>query len=233
MQKNMKYSAVIVAGGMGKRLGKPMPKAFVPLAGKELFRYSLELFDKMNKFDSIILVVPAEAVAETEAKVISLNLTTVVRIVAGGAERWNSVENGVRAAGDVDVVAIHDAARPFLTEKLVEELLIASENCDGVITANPVVDTVREFSGEFCGTTVDRSKLIAVGTPQLFKTSVLLDCFEKATDLETIPTDEAMLLEAFGKKVEFRYGDPLNFKVTAPSDMIIAEAIIKAGELSE
>lgn len=224
----MTSSMVIVAGGMGKRLGKPIPKAFVPLAGKELFRYSLELFDSMNRFESIVLVVPEAAVEDTKEKIEEMGLSTNCIVIAGGAERWNSVENGVRAAGDVDIVAIHDAARPFITAEVVTELLERAETCDGVITANPVVDTVREFSGDTCGTTVDRSKLIAVGTPQVFQKAVIVDCFEKATDLPSIPTDEAMLLEAFGKEVKFCYGDPLNFKVTAPSDIIIAEAIIRA-----
>ncbi len=225
----MTSSAVIVAGGMGKRLGKPIPKAFVPLAGKELFRYSLELFDKMARFESIVLVVPAEAVEETEIKISAMSITTPCTVIAGGRERWNSVETGVRAAGEVDIVCIHDAARPFLTAELVDELLVSAESCDGVITANPVVDTVREFHGNVCGKTVDRSKLIAVGTPQLFKRNVLLSCFEQAPKMNIVPTDEAMLLEAFGKSVLFSYGDPLNFKVTAPSDMIIAEAVISAG----
>lgn len=222
----MTSSVVIVAGGMGKRLGKPIPKAFVPLAGKEMFRYSLELFDSMKLFTNIILVVPADAVAASEEKINALNLTTNVKVVPGGAERWNSVENGVIAAGDVDIVAIHDAARPFITKEVVADLLSVAETCDGVITANPVVDTVREFSSDICGTTVDRSKLIAVGTPQLFKRTLLLECFQKASEMDIIPTDEAMLLEQFGKEVKFSYGDPLNFKVTTPSDITIAEAIL-------
>ncbi len=222
----MSCSVVIVAGGMGKRLGKPIPKAFVPIAGKEMFRYSLELFDSMNRFKSIVLVVPAEAVEATEDKLSALNLQTNCVVIAGGEERWNSVENGVRAAGDVDVVAIHDAARPFVTEAVVETLLKSIESCTGVITANPVVDTVREFSGDLCGATVDRSTLIAVGTPQVFQKDVLLNCFNRIECLDSIPTDEAMLLEAFGERVKFVYGDPLNFKVTAPSDMVLADAIL-------
>jgi len=217
---------------MGKRLGKPIPKAFVPIAGKEMFRYSLELFDSMNKFQSIILVVPAEAVKETEDKISALNLTTSCEVIAGGEERWNSVENGVRAAGDVDVVAIHDAARPFVTTAVVDTLLESIKTCTGVITANPVVDTVREFNDELCGATVDRSTLIAVGTPQVFKRDTLLNCFNRIECLESIPTDEAMLLEAFGERVKFVYGDPLNFKVTAPSDMILAEAILSLRDSS-
>ncbi len=226
----MKQSAVIVAGGMGKRLGKPIPKAFVEIANKEMFRYSLELFDSMGCFESIVLVVPAEAVEETKEKVIHGSYTTNVIVVEGGEERWNSVENGVIASGNVDLVAIHDAARPFVTEAVVNGLLEEAATYAGIITANPVVDTVREFHGHICGKTIDRSKLIAVGTPQVFNRATLLECFDTARHSGIIPTDEAMLLESCGKKVHFIYGDPLNFKVTAPSDMILAEAIVKLRE---
>jgi len=226
----MKQSAVIVAGGMGKRLGKPIPKAFVEIAGKEMFRYSLEIFDSLNCFESIVLVVPSEAVEETNDKVREGSYKTSVVVVAGGVERWNSVENGVIAAGDVELVAIHDAARPFVTKDVVLGLLEQAKLHDGIITANPVVDTVREFHGEICGKTIDRSKLIAVGTPQVFNRVTLLECFDISRHQGIIPTDEAMLLENCGKKVHFLYGDPLNFKVTAPSDMILAEAIVKMRE---
>lgn len=223
----MKFGAVIVAGGMGKRLGKPIPKAFVPINNKELFLYSLEVFDNHKETSVITLVVPESAVESTKEKIAKNNIQTKVNVIAGGKERWNSVENGVKATEDVDVVAIHDAARPFITEDIIDDLYTKVKNISGIITANPVVDTVREFDGNTCGKTVDRSKLIAVGTPQVFKRDVLLDCFEKATSLETIPTDEAMLLEAFGIPVEFSYGNPLNFKVTTPSDITIAEAILQ------
>ena len=224
----MKFGAVIVAGGMGKRLGQPIPKAFVPIAGKELFLYSLEVLDSVAQIEKIVLVVPELAINSTKQKIIENNIHTETVVVAGGKERWNSVENGVKALGDdIDIVAVHDSARPFITIDLVETLLNEAKSCSGIITANPVIDTVREFEGNRCGKTVDRSKLIAVGTPQVFKRDILLDCFNKAKELDIIPTDEAMLLETFGIEVNFSYGSPLNFKVTTPSDITVAEAIIK------
>lgn len=227
----MNCTAVIVAGGMGSRLGKSIPKAFVPLAGKELFRHSLELFDKTSLFEDMIVVVPAEAVEDTNALLEGLNLTTPTKAIGGGAERWNSVQNGVNEAKG-EVVFIHDAARPFITEKILTDLIDQMGDEEGIITANPVVDTVRTFDGDYCGKTVDRSTLIAVGTPQVFKVPALQECYKKAAEVGTIPTDEAMLLEAFGKKVKFCYGDPINFKVTTPSDFRIAEALMaqKGGE---
>lgn len=226
----MNCSAVIVAGGMGTRLGKAIPKAFVPLAGKELFRYSLEIFLKSNLFCEVIVVVPQEAVVDTNALLESLQTPIPCKAIAGGEERWNSVQNGVNEVSG-EVVFIHDAARPFLTDSIINELIKNLDDDAGIITANPVVDTVRTFDGDYCGTTVDRSTLIAVGTPQVFKVAALQECYSKADSLTTLPTDEAMLLEAFGKKVKFSYGDPLNFKVTTPSDFRIAEALVAQGSV--
>lgn len=225
----MNCTAIIVAGGMGSRLGRSIPKAFVPLGGKELFRYSLEIFDASNLFSEIIIVVPVEAVEESNALIRRLNCTTPTVAIGGGVERWNSVKNGVDRAS-TDLVLIHDAARPFVTESIIKELLRDLGNDAGIITANPVVDTVRTFDGDYCGTTVDRSTLIAVGTPQLFVASKLHECYEKAHTLSVLPTDEAMLLEAFGEKVKFSYGAPKNFKVTTPSDFEIAEALVTQSE---
>jgi 2-C-methyl-D-erythritol 4-phosphate cytidylyltransferase len=227
--RSMKTSIVIVAGGMGRRLGKSIPKAFVPIANKETFVYSLELFDRMNQFHSIVLVVPEMAVLETKDKIDKMSLETPVVVIAGGAERWESVFKGVNAATDADQVMIHDAARPFVTEIVVLDLLQKIGDSAGVITATPVIDTIRYFDEDRCGTTVDRSKMIAVGTPQLFNRTVLQECFAKIETMESIPTDEAMLLEKCGERVLFSYGDRLNFKVTTPEDLEIAEALLATG----
>lgn len=218
-------TAVIVAGGMGTRLGKPIPKAFVPLAGKEIFRYSLEIFDTSALFDEIIVVVPSVAVDATNKLLNSLNIDTASCAIAGGKERWQSVQNGVECAKG-ELVFIHDAARPFVTDDILRGLLKAIGTEDGIITANPVVDTVRKFDGDYCGQTVDRSTLIAVGTPQVFRTAVLKECYRDVHTLKALPTDEAMLLETFHKKVKFSFGDPANFKITTPSDFEIAEALV-------
>ena len=224
----LEISAVIVAGGMGKRLGKSIPKAFVEINNREIFTYSLTLFESMKIFKDIVIVVPKAAVKDTEHKIANLNLSGNITVVEGGAERHNSVYNGVIAT-DSDYVLIHDSARPFVTKKVVEDLINDIGNSASVITATPVVDTVRNFSDNICGKTVDRSKLIAVGTPQLFNRDTLIDCFHKAEDLDLIPTDEAMLLEQFGRKVRFVYGDRLNFKVTTKEDLDLAEALIAYG----
>lgn len=219
-------SAIIVAGGMGKRLGKEIPKAFVPIGDKELFMYSAEIFDDMKIFNEIIIVVPETAIEETKKK--TAKFTTKVIVVAGGKERHNSVENGINNASG-ETVLVHDAARPFISKELVAGLIENYKNTDfsGVISANLVVDTIRKFHGDLCGKTINRDELISVGTPQVFNKEILLDCFSKIEISDSIPTDEAMLVQNFGYEVGWVKGSKLNFKVTTPEDMILAEAIVK------
>jgi len=222
----MSVSAIIVAGGTGKRLGKEIPKAFVPIAAKEIFLYSAQVFDEMHIFSEIIIVVPQTAIEETIRKTSGFSTKTIV--VEGGKERHNSVENGLKYASGKKAL-IHDAARPFIDKKLVAGLLERAEDeriC-GVISANKIVDTVRKYDGELCGQTVNRDELIAVGTPQIFEKEILLECFAKMADSEKIPTDEAMLVQSFGHKVVWVDGSKLNFKITTPQDLILADAIVK------
>jgi 2-C-methyl-D-erythritol 4-phosphate cytidylyltransferase len=227
----MSISAIIVAGGMGKRLGKEIPKAFVPICRKELFLYSAEIFDEMGIFNEIIVVVPNSAIAKTQEK--TADFSTKIIIAQGGKERHNSVENGVKKASG-DIVIIHDAARPFATKELVGQLIenYTGNNFCGMICANPIVDTIRRFENNLCGQTINRSELIAVGTPQIFDKKTLLDCFAKIEDLSEIPTDEAMLVQKFGHKVGWIKSSKMNFKITTPEDIILAEAIVKNGEIS-
>jgi 2-C-methyl-D-erythritol 4-phosphate cytidylyltransferase len=226
----MSISAVIVAGGMGKRLGKEIPKAFVPIYQKELFLYSAQVFDKMRVFNEIIIVVPDGAITQTQEK--TADFATKVVVVQGGKERHNSVENGVKKASG-GVVLIHDAARPFITKELVAALIQNYENggLPAAICANPVVDTVRKFDGSVCGQTINRSELIAVGTPQIFDKEILLNCFAQIEKLDELPTDEAMLMQKFGHKVGWINSSRMNFKVTTPEDIILAEAVAKNGEI--
>jgi len=228
----MNVSAVIVAGGMGKRLEKEIPKAFVPILGKELFLYSAQVFDKTQIFNEIVIVAAQTAIEETIQK--TKDLSTKIIVVEGGKERHNSVENGVKATSG-DTVLIHDAARPFVTSRLVGELVeyYEKQNAHGVISANPIVDTIRKFDGNICKETVNREELIAVATPQIFDKKILLNCFEKICEMDKIPTDEAMLVQRFGYKVVWLKGDKLNFKITTPQDLILAEAVIKGDFLNE
>lgn len=225
MQNNV--AAVIVAAGRGTRLGATIPKAFITLAGEPLLRYSLRTFDSHQSITRIILVVPADYTEMTATLIRDARVTATPSIVSGGSERWESVRNGVQAAQeDADWVLVHDAARPFVTTAIIDAVLEQSESYRAVVTATEVADTIREYDGHRAGRTVDRSGLVRVGTPQLFHRPTLTKAFEFAGAMDTPPTDEAVLMEKMGVAVGIAWGDALNFKITTPQDLRIAEAIV-------
>ena len=119
----------------------------------------------------------------------------------------------------------HDAARPFVTRAVVDAVLAKRSRYDCVITATPEVDTLREIKGVIAGRTVDRTKLVNVGTPQLFRRSLLMRALAEAPLLPVPPTDEAALMQRIGVTVAFAPGDPMNFKITTPADLALAEAL--------
>ena len=218
-------SAIIVAAGAGTRLGSILPKAFIDLRGKPLFRYSLDVLLSHEAVAEAALVVPEAYNDEALRIVDDAGYDKDVTIVQGGEQRWQSVESGVRALTS-EWVFVHDAARPFVTNTVVDRMLEKMDRFDCVITATPEVDTVRAFSGELAGTVVDRSKLIRVGTPQLFRRLKLLEAFRMAASLPVPPTDEAALMQHAGIPVGIAWGDPMNFKITTSADLAMAEALL-------
>lgn len=213
---------IIVAAGSGSRLGFSIPKAFVPLAGKPLLSWSLDTFLNHPSIRNIILVVPQSMLDETTSKFGSARVNCVV----GGAERWESVRNGVRAS-DADYVMIHDAARPFVTAKVIDSILVHSTHSDCVFTATPVVDTIRKFTGNTAGETINREELVRVGTPQFFKRTALSTAFLSIKPGDSLPTDEVMLMQKNGYTATIAWGDPNNFKITTIEDLRLAEALKK------
>jgi 2-C-methyl-D-erythritol 4-phosphate cytidylyltransferase len=216
-----RIDAVIVAAGSGSRLGASVPKAFVPLCGTPMLTYSWSTFNSHPEINTIVLVVPQQLIDSTRE--MFPDPRTI--IVGGGKERWESAKNGIQAS-NAQWVLIHDAARPFVSPRVIDSVLSLTGAFDCGITAIPEVDTVRTFSGNIAGETIDRSKLMRVGTPQLFKRELLLELIASAHTLAQIPTDEAMLFQAFGHTIGLAWGDPKNFKITTPEDFEIAEAMI-------
>ncbi len=214
--------AVIVAAGSGRRLGLNTPKAFVPLGGKPLVSYSVEVFVSHPAIGKIIIAVPPEMTEQAADCFTDSKIT----VAAGGAERWESVRNGCRLS-DAEWVLVHDAARPFLTVGVIDGLLALAGRFECAFTAVAVTDTIRTFTGEIAGETIDRSTLVRVGTPQLFRRSCLERCFELAAGLPSPPTDEIFLIQKLGFKAGIAWGDPKNFKITTREDLEIAEALVE------
>jgi 2-C-methyl-D-erythritol 4-phosphate cytidylyltransferase len=220
---------IIVAAGSGTRLGYKTPKAFVSLGNRPLFAHSIARFASHKAIGDLIVVAPPALVQRTRRIVQDLRIKKVVVVVAGGEHRWQSVKNGVNAS-EADWVLIHDSARPFVSNAVIDAVLALSGKYHAVIPVVPEVDTVRTFSGDRAGKTLDRSKIVRVQTPQMFLRAALLDAFQRAASLASPPADEAMLMEASGTAVGLSNGDPLNFKITTKGDLEMARALWEKGK---
>jgi 2-C-methyl-D-erythritol 4-phosphate cytidylyltransferase len=210
--------AVLAAAGRGERLGADRPKAFAKLGGRPLLAESLERLDASGWIDAIVIVAPSGW--EEPAILLAEELTTskVAACVAGGETRAESVSAGVAEVdNDAAVILVHDAARPMLTEEVVERVLTAlNEGWDGAVPALPLADTIKRVRDGHVVETLDREELAAVQTPQAFLAPVLRDAL--AGDLADA-TDCAALVEARGGRVTTVLGDPRLLKVTDAADL--------------
>ncbi len=197
------------------------------LGGEPLFFHSLRHFLASPLVERTVLVVPADAV-ECSAELVNSDFGTgEVEVIAGGAERQESVSYAFAAMRDsVDVVVIHDAARPFLEPSWIEKTVEAVRNYDGVIVALRATDTLKSSRNGVIDTTLDRSLIWQAQTPQTFKVEILEAAFEKAKRDGITSTDEAQLVENVGGKVTIVEGSPFNLKVTTKRDLVLAEAIL-------
>jgi 2-C-methyl-D-erythritol 4-phosphate cytidylyltransferase len=210
--------ALVVAAGRGERLGPGGPKAFVMLAGRPMIEWSLEALRAVDEVRRIVVALPPGVTAPAG--------TVGVR---GGEQRSHSVRAALAAAGEDDVVLVHDAARPLVTPRTVRECLqeLASHDCDGVIAAAPLADTVKETSGEEVVRTLDRSRLWAVQTPQVFHRAALEHAFTQPADAVAAATDDAALIEAAGGTIRVVPAPRTNFKITTPEDLHLAELLLR------
>jgi 2-C-methyl-D-erythritol 4-phosphate cytidylyltransferase len=224
----MNVCAVIVAAGQGTRLGLSTPKAFIELGGRPLFTYCLGVLAAHPSIGRVVIVGPPERLREMgEIAGATAGAEAKLAVVAGGAERWQSVRNGVAECSAAwEWILVHDAARPFVTRAVVDALLEKARSYLAAVTATPVDDTIRRYRNDRAGETVDRSQLVRIGTPQLFRREDLLRAFAAVAELPSPPTDEAVLMQALGIDVGIAWGDPLNFKVTSPGDLELAQALV-------
>lgn len=226
--------AIVVAAGSGSRLGAAVPKALVPVAGVPLVTRAIERLAE-GGVGEVIVVVPA---AEREAFVEVLASAPVPVIwVDGGAERQDSVANGLAALPDLDeadaegqVVLVHDAARAFVPAEVVARVIEAVRaGADAVVPAVPVSDTVRELT-DTGSVVVDRARLRAVQTPQGFRRGLLEAAHAALYETRMTVTDDAAAAEYIGCDVVLVEGSRNAFKVTDPFDLVVAEAIAARGE---
>ncbi len=227
----MKVIALVPAAGMGKRMGAEINKQYLLLAGKPIVAHTLQVFEDAPFVYDIYVIVPEAEIPYCREQVVERYGFAKVRgIVAGGAERQNSVMNGLKAvsdAGDDDVVLIHDGVRPFVTPQILKHAVDTARERDGALVAVPVKDTVKVVADGKVTATPMRETLWLAQTPQAFRYSVIMAAHEIAEAERYLGTDDASLVEWLGKEVHIVIGDYRNIKITTPEDLVLAEALFK------
>lgn len=242
--------AIVVAAGRGERLGHDRPKALVPLLGRPLLAWSLEVLAATRPLRRIVVVLPAGE--ELPADPAEWGLPggswdgpdgadgPRIVAVAGGSERSHSVRAGLAACGDgppQEPVLVHDGARPLVTEELVRACLLGvAAGADAAIAAAPMTDTVKEAVREAddagptglprVARTLDRSRLWAVQTPQVFRRDALQGALAEPDEVLAAATDDASLVEAAGGDVRLVPAPRSNLKITVPEDLDLAELLL-------
>jgi len=221
-------AAIVVAAGSGERLGAGRPKAFVALAGRPMVAWSLDAVAAAGIPRAVVAVPPGHgAVAEEALSGAADAFPLGLVLVEGGATRSASVRNALAAAGEVEAVTVHDAARPLVAAELFTATLSALADADAAIAAARVTDTVKEAGPDgLVVHTHDRSRLWAIQTPQAFRAGVLRRALDVGDDVLARATDDAWLVERAGGRVRVVESSPANFKVTTPHDLALAESLL-------
>lgn len=221
----MKVTALIVAGGSGTRMGNEKNKVFLPLLGKAIIERTLEVFFSSNYIDDIIIVTRAEDFNEC------MNLFSdrekPVKVVKGGKTRQESVYNGLKES-DCDIVVIHDAARPLITKEVMEKSILSCKENGASAVGVSCVDTLKRADIDgFITETLDRENVYRIQTPQTFYLKDIKSAHICAINDNFITTDDCALYEKYIGRIKIVPGNETNIKITFPSDILFAEAILK------
>ena len=220
-------SAIVLAGGRGKRMNYHKSKQFIEIKGKPVLVYTLEKFIYNKSIDEVILVLPEDEVDYCKKEVLQKYSLKVDRIVIGGKERQDSVFNALEAMEKANIVLIHDGARPFISEKIIEEGIKYANIYGAAAPGVTPKDTIKiKNEDNISVDTPDRNTLVAVQTPQCFKYDEIYQCHRKIKEENAIVTDDTSVVERYGHKVYLYEGDYTNIKITTTEDLILAERLI-------
>lgn len=233
----MKTTAIVLAGGSGKRMNSTVKKQFLQIHDKPLLYYALKAFED-SFIDSIILVASEEDQEYCQKEIIEkYHFHKIKKIVAGGKERYHSVANGVMAAEPCDYLFIHDGARPFITQDMLQRLLDEVQKSNACVAGMPVKDTIKIADADgYIETTPKRDLVWMIQTPQVFSYEMISKAYalllkeEDSLIAKGISiTDDAMVVETLlGEKVKLVEGSYKNIKITTPEDISVAEGFLQA-----
>ena len=227
----MKTVAIIPAGGVGRRMGTEIPKQYLLLSGIPILAHTLKVFQGSPVIDEIVLIVPDADMTEVRQAIVEkYSLTKVGLILPGGAERQDSVRNGLQELGDEhEIIVIHDAVRPFVSENLICQAVAAAREFGAITVGVPVKDTVKKVTAEgWVKKTVVREGLWLTQTPQVFRRPIILDAYKKAAADGFYGTDDAGLVERMGIPVRMIPGENDNIKMTTSEDLLWGDRIIRS-----
>lgn len=218
-----KAVVVVPAGGTGTRMGARLPKQYLELAGAPLLVHTLRALARAASVAGLVVAVPAARVEATRRLLRRYRLSRPCEVVAGGADRQESVWLGLQAVpAGVRWIVVHDAVRPFIGRDLVERLLAAARRWGAATCGLEVRETVKRVKGAMVESTVDRDGLWLVQTPQAFSRDLLWEGHEQARRDGFTGTDDAVLVERVGGRVAMVPGLPQNIKITTPEDLRVA-----------
>ena len=222
-------SAIILAGGKGKRMRSAISKQFIDIKGKPIIYYTLKKFSENKKIDNIIVVLPEDEVKYFKENILKKYELRINKIVIGGKERQDSVYNALKSLknSSTDIVLIHDGARPFISERIINEGIKFAEIYGAAAPGVMPKDTIKvKNEKNFSVDTPNRANLVSIQTPQVFKFDEILECHEKIRYNGEQVTDDTMVVEKYGYSVYLYDGEYTNIKVTTPEDLILAERLI-------
>lgn len=226
----MQLGVIIAAGGIGSRMGRGS-KQLLMLAGKPVLAHTIGIFDPVDSVSEIVVAIEEGDVERCRSEVLEPGgFHKVKKLVTGGGSRAESVRNALEAlTSEIDTVAVHDGARPLFPAELLGDALGAMENeqIDGAIFGLPVTDTIKEAGDSgLIEHTLERSRLWAAQTPQVFRRHVLESACDRPARELSAATDDAVLVETLGGRVLLLEGSKENIKMTTPEDLMLAEAIL-------
>jgi len=219
-KKSTRCAALIAAAGSGRRMGGEVPKQFIEVAGKTVLRHTLELFLGLPAVEKIVVALPPDSVKPFEDSLTEAERKRVVA-VAGGRSRQESVYNGLCALDprEIDVVAIHDAARPLVDREVVQKTIELAAEGKAAMACAPMRDTVKRAEAGLVAATVDRGDLWLAQTPQTFPLEMILEAHRRARAEGLAATDDAALCERLGIPVHLVESTAANLKITGPYDL--------------
>ena len=224
-----KLAVIIPAAGSGSRMGSRLPKPFLELCGKSILGHTITSFLDAEGLAQVIIATSKEWFAEVEKTLQSFEVEGVAfNLVEGGAERQFSIHNALGSLQpDIELVAVHDAVRPFISVELINKCCSKAMELGGAIIAVPAKDTIKQVNeaGEIQNTP-ERKKLWQAQTPQVFRKELLVEAYSKAIEENFVGTDDSSLVERTGGSVGVVEGDRENLKITYPIDLKIAELIL-------